>query len=68
MHHYIDIHEVAKRLDTKPENARAVVNWFGVKSHDKPASEGQFGKPAKLYNPDDVDKIVGFKATEFGNK
>lgn len=65
MHHYINIHEVAERLNTKPENARILMNYFGVKSHEQPVKEGAFGKPAKLYNPEQVDKILGFKASEF---
>ncbi len=65
MHHYINIKEVAYRLNTKPEIARNIMNYFGVKSHEKPVEEGKFGKPAKLYNPDQVDKIIGFKVAEF---
>lgn len=51
--------------DKGKAKAREVLNYFGVKTGETVIAAGQFGKPSKTYDKEEVEIIARFKVTEF---
>jgi len=66
---FVNIKDAAEMIGATPDNARAVINWWGVESKDgeqslHPTTGKPFGKPSKLYSVAGLKAMMASKAGE----
>ena len=66
---FVGIKDAAEMMGVNPDNARVVMNWWGVESKDgeqstHPTTGKPFGKPSKLYSTASIKAMMAAKAGE----